>query len=372
LGSARPIIIAGGGTVASGAFAELKEFAETFGIPVLTTLSGRSSFPDDHPLAAGGLGFHRTTVSRKLFSEADFILNLSCRFHEMETNWTPPYLPTPGTCLVQVDIDPAEIGRSVVPRIGLVGDIKMVLQDLTETGRDLGGPDYRASFRDLPRIKELCELKERLEAEIEADPGQNETPINSLQVVTAIRKVFPRDATAAIDVGCVAQALGGAFPYLKIYEPRSCIPCTSFYAMGFATSALPVARLVYPERFAVGVCGDGSFQMVLDILPVAAEYHLPVTWCILDNQCLSSIKDIQDGPAFGGRCIGTVFEFQPDFAKIAEACGCYGERVEDPGQVVAALGRAKEANSRGIPAVLDFVVSRKEPQAAHDFFSGRY
>jgi acetolactate synthase-1/2/3 large subunit len=213
-------------------------------------------------------------------------------------------------------------------------------------------------------------MKEELEAEVEAAAAANETPINSLRVVTEIRKVFPRESTAAIDVGCLAQALGGAYPYFKVYEPRSCIPCTSFYAMGFAASALPVAKLVYPDRPAIGICGDGSFQMVMDTLLVAAEHHLPVTWCILDNQSLGSIRDSQDR-VFGGRCIGTVFDVQPDFAMIAQACKCYGEKIEDPREIKAALGRALEANRRGTPALLDFIVSRKEPQAAPDFFAGR-
>ena len=198
----------------------------------------------------------------------------------------------------------------------------------------------------------------------------NEKPMNAIQVVAEVRKAFPKETTTAIDVGCLAQALGGAYPYFKVYEPRSCIPCTSFYSMGFATAALPVAKLVFPDRPAVGFCGDGSFQMVMDIMLVAAEYRLPVTWCILDNQCLGSIRDIQDR-SYQGRCIGTVFEVMPDFVKIAEACGCYGEKIDDPQQIAEALRRAKEANGKGVPALLDFAVSRAEPKGATDFFVGR-
>jgi acetolactate synthase-1/2/3 large subunit len=370
VGSVRPVIIAGGGTVAAGAFAELREFAETLAIPVLASLSGRTSFPDDHPLAVGGLGFHRTAVSKKFLAEADCVLSLGCRFEEMDTNWAPGYSPAPDACYIQVDIDPTEMGRNIVPEIEIVGDVKLVLQDMMEARKEAGGPDYRTTFRNIERIDELRRMKEKLEAEVEAAAAANETPINALQVVTEIRKVFPRESTAAIDVGCLAQALGGAYPYFKVYEPRSCIPCTSFYAMGFAASALPVAKLVYPDRPAIGMCGDGSFQMVMDILLVAAEYHLPVTWCILDNQSLGSIRDSQDR-AFGGRCIGTVFDVQPDFVMIAQACKCYGEKIEDPREIRAALGRALEANRRGSPALLDFIVSRKEPQAAPDFFAGR-
>jgi acetolactate synthase-1/2/3 large subunit len=370
LKASRPIVITGGGTVASGAFQEIRDFAEMLALPVLTSLSGRGSFPDDHPLATGGLGFHRTPVSRKVFAESDCVLSLGWRMDEMETNWIKDYVPAPTACLIQVDIDPAEIGRSVIPQIGIVGDVRLVLRDMIEAARAEGGPDHRAGFAALPRIKELGLLKAELEAEIEAEAGKNEVPLDSVKVVREINKVFPRETTAAIDVGCLAQALGGSFPYFKVFEPRSVVSCTGFYAMGFAASGLLASKFAYPERPAVGICGDGSFQMVMDQLIVAAEYRLPVTWCILDNQCLGSIRDSQDR-VFGGRCIGTIFDFQPDFVKIAEACRCYGEKVEEPGQVKAALQRALDANKKGIPALLDFIVSRKEPQAAPDYFTAR-
>ena len=115
---------------------------------------------------------------------------------------------------------------------------------------------------------------------------------------------------------------------------------------------------MYPDRPAVGFVGDGSFQMVMNVLPVAAEYRLPVTWCVFDDGALGSIRDIQQY-RFGERFIATDFEVKPDFAAIAEACGCHGERVEDPADVDGALARALDANARGLPAVVDFVVARE-------------
>lgn len=364
--ASRPIVVAGGGTVASGAFSELRDLVETLGIPVLTTLSGRGSFPDDHPLAGGGLGVHRTDVSRKLLGEADFVLGLGCRFEQMETNWRPGYVPAPDACYVQIDVDPTEIGRSVIPRIGIVSDVKLALGEMIRVVRETGGQDHRATFRRLPRVKELLEHKEKVEADAERAAASNETPISPLRAIMEIREAFPRETTVAIDIGQHAQHIGGAFPYFKMYEPRSCIPCTSFYAMGYASLGLPVAKLVYPERPAVGICGDGSFQMIMNILPVAAQHRLPVTWCILDDGALGSIQEIQE-QSYGGRVFATSFDVRPDFAKIAEACKCYGEKVEDPRQIRHALGRAIEANNRGVPAVLDFIVKRKPLQATYDY-----
>lgn len=177
-------------------------------------------------------------------------------------------------------------------------------------------------------------------------------------MIRAIRETFPRETTVAIDVGCITQHIAGGTPFFRVFEPRSLIVPSSFYGMGFAAAGLPTARLVYPDRPAVGFVGDGSFQMVMNVLPVAAEYHLPVTWCVFNDGALGSIRDIQQY-RFGERILATEFAVQPDFAKIAEACGCHGERVEDPAEVDEALARALDANGRGLPAVLDFVVARE-------------
>ncbi len=187
--------------------------------------------------------------------------------------------------------------------------------------------------------------------------ASDERPIHPVRVIRAIRDTFPRETTVALDVGCITQHIAGGTPFFRVFEPRSLIVPSSFYGMGFATAGLPAARLVYPDRPAVGFVGDGSFQMVMSVLPTAAENGLPVTWCIFDDQALGSIRDLQQY-RFDERYLGTDFVVQPDFARIAEACGCHGERVEDPDEVQAALARALAANDAGVPAVIDFVVAR--------------
>jgi acetolactate synthase-1/2/3 large subunit len=137
--------------------------------------------------------------------------------------------------------------------------------------------------------------------------------------------------------------------------------------MGFAASGLPVTKIVHPNRPAIGFVGDGSFQMMMDTLPVAVEQGLPVTWCVLNDGKLGAIWDSQRR-TFGERIIATVFSHQPDFAVIAQGCGCYGERVEKPGDVDAALHRAMEANQKGKPAVLDFVVGSDRMKNTLDYY----
>jgi acetolactate synthase-1/2/3 large subunit len=344
--------------VASGGAEELRTLAELLAIPVLTSLAGRGSIPDDHPLSVGGLGAHRNRLSRRLLREADVVLGLGCRFEEMETNWSEGSVPAPDACYVQVDIDPVEIGRSVPARIAVVGDVREVLGQLLAAVRERGAGLPPGGFVDHPRTREAATELAELEAEAETIAAGDRRPMHPLRVIHAIRATFPRDTTVAIDVGCIAQHIAGGTPYFKVFEPRSLIVPSSFYGMGFAAAALPVARLVYPDRPAVGFVGDGSFQMIMNVLPVAAEYRLGVTWCVFNDGALGSIRDIQQY-RFDERILATEFDVQPDFAKIAEACGCRGERVEDPADVDAALQHALEANSAGIPAVLDFAVARE-------------
>jgi acetolactate synthase I/II/III large subunit len=354
----RPIVIAGGGAVAADASRELQALAELLVLPVLTSLAGRGSIPDDHPLSVGGLGAHRNRLSKRLLADADVALGVGCRFEEMETTWREGSVPRPEACYVQVDIDPVEIGRSVPAQIGLVGDARVVLEQLLQALRARGAGVAAAGWPEHPRVVEAAAELAALENEAEQLAGTDERPLHPLRVLRAIRAAFPRETTVAIDVGCIAQHIAGGTPYFKVFEPRSLIVPSSFYGMGFAAAALPAARLVHPGRPAVGFVGDGSFQMVMNVLPVAAEHGLAVTWCVFNDGALGSIRDIQQY-RYGERFLGTDFEVQPDFARIAEACGCRGERVEDPADVDTAVARAVESNAAGVPVVLDFAVSRE-------------
>jgi acetolactate synthase-1/2/3 large subunit len=333
--------------------------------PVITTLAGRGAIDDDHPLSVGGLGAHRNPLSKRLLAEADVILSLGARFEEMETNWRAGFVPSPSARVIQVDIDAAEIGRSVPAHLAVIGDIRVVLEEMIDAIYE-ALPARGTGVRHAAKAY-VAELK-RLDGEIAELAASMEKPINPHRVIRAVRKALPREATAAIDVGCLAQHMAGSYPAFPVHLPRSLIVPSSFYGMGFAGSALPVARQVYPDRPAVGFIGDGSFQMMLHVLPMAAEYRLGVTWCILNDRALGSIRDIQEF-GMGNRIIDTDFKVQPDFAKIAQACGCHGEQITDPADVDGAIGRALAANELGIPAVLDFIVARARMQQTYEHYA---
>ena len=233
------------------------------------------------------------------------MLGLGCRFEEMETNWKPGFVPAPEACYIQVDVDAAEIGRSVPARIGLVGDVRAVLEQLAGALRETGmSPD---GFADHPRVRAVAEEMARIEADVTALADSDQRPIHPLRVIRAAREAFPRETTVAVDVGCLAQHMAGGTPMF--------------------------------------------------------------TWCVLNDGALGSIWDIQQY-LFEERILGTEFDVQPDFAEIARACGCHGERCEDPDGVAAALAGALAANERGVPAVLDFQVARARmlPSLEHSGF----
>lgn len=368
LTSKRPILIAGGGSVMSGAFAEVRQLAEMLAVPVLTSLAGRGIIPDDHPMSVGGLGAHRNPLSKEMFLSADVIVGIGTKFEEMETNWRDGFLPDPRALYVQIDIDPAEHGRSIIPRFPITGDAKTVLKQILSIVATSGRTLDAKAFMAHERVARICKAMAAVEAEAEKIAAQRRVPIHALSVIRAARNTFPRETTIGVDVGCLAQQIAGAMPYFRVYEPRSLVVPSSFYGMGFVASGFPVAKLVYPDRPALCFVGDGSFQMVMNNLPTAVEHNLPVTWCVLNDEAYGSIRDIQTY-VYGQRYLGTDLHVQPDFTKIAEANGCYGERIEASQDIAGAFARALEANKKGKPAVLDFAVGNDRMVQSTEFFT---
>ena len=261
-------------------------------VPVLTSLAGRGIIPDDHPMSVGGLGAHRNPLSKEMFLSADVIVGIGTKLEEMETNWRDGFLPDPRALYVQ-NIDPAEHGRSIIPRFPITGDAKTVLKQILSIVAASGRALDAKAFMAHERVARICKAMAAVEAEAEKIATQRRVPIHALLVIRAARNTFPRETTISVDVGCLAQQIAGAMPYFQVYEPRSLVVPSSFYGMGFVASGFPVAKLVYPDRPALCFVGDGSFQMVMNNLPTAVEHNLPVTWCVLNDEAYGSIRDIQ-------------------------------------------------------------------------------
>jgi acetolactate synthase-1/2/3 large subunit len=357
--SGAPIIVAGGGVILSRAFEELTLFAGMIGAPVFTTLSGRGSIPEEHPLAMGLVGLYRTRVNEKVHEAADLVIDLGSRNEEFQSGEWKLY-PS-GAKLIQVDIEGTEFGRNWSPHIAIAGDIKLVLDAMIrKIGKQAAG-----KFSELPRIKEIMKLKEEYENEIENECRPEGAKVKTKQVVRQLNKVFGHDTILVNENG--AQDLWSYYcPYYKVLDVNSCVPPAEQTCMGFGVTASIGAKLAAPSKKVVCTTGDGAFQMFMKEIATAVQYNAPVTWTVFNNFSLHWVKYIQRG--LGVKEIGVDFTCNPDFKKIAEAYGCYGAHVEHPSEIQPALEAALESNRTGLPAVIDFIVDTWDyPQGFVEF-----
>jgi len=344
----RPVIVAGGGAHWSGASGELLELAELLGIPILTTPCGRGIIPESHPLAVGLVGLYRTRVGRRVYEEADVILCLGSRNEEFQTaGWR--YYPE-GAKLIQVDVDPFEIGRNWMPTLDGVADVKLFLRDLVEA---VGRRVRRHPLGEMPRVRRLLEAKRAFEEEVEAECRDSSTPLKTKRIVLEANRVFG-EGTILVNENGSQDLWSYYYPYYRVLDLDGCVAPAEQTCMGFGVAGAIGAKLAAPERKVICTTGDGAFQMYMKELPTAVQYGAPATWIVLNNYSLGWIKLHER--AMGERYIAVDFEAQPDFAAVAEACGCWGLRVERPEEVRRVLEEALRQNRSGVPAVLDFVV----------------
>ncbi|OGD47122.1 hypothetical protein A3K69_04775 [Candidatus Bathyarchaeota archaeon RBG_16_57_9] len=355
----RPVVVAGGGAFMSGAGLRLVEFAELLGVPVLTTPSGRGCIPESHPLAVGLVGLYRTRVGKRVYEEADVVLSLGSRNEEFQTaSWA--YYPE-GARFIQVDIDADELGRNWRPDVPVAGDARLFLEDLIVAVKDKA---KRTPLRDMPRVKSIVEAKEVYMAEVEAEVTA-EPRVKSKRVVYEACMVFGQ-GTVLVNENGSQDLWSYYYPYYTVLDYDGCVAPAEQTCMGLGVAGAIGAKLAVPDRKVLCTTGDGAFQMFAKELPTSVQYRAPVTWVVLNNFSLGWIKLHQW--ANRERYVAVDFEAQPDFVKLAEACGCYGERVTRVDDIRGALERGLKRNQEGIPAVLDFVVEPMDfPEGFREF-----
>ena len=341
--SERPVIVAGGGVGLSGAESALVAFAEHLDAPVLTTPAGRGSIVEDHRLAFGLVGLYRTTSSARPFDEADTVILVGTRMEEFQSGqWQ--IFPRAAR-VIQVDIDAFEIGRNIQPDVAVVGDARLVLEQLTQLAAPLPA---RAA-----RTAELVAFRDRFEAEVDAECRPQDGELKTKQVVHALGRVFEDGFVLVNENG--GQDLWSYYcPYLKVTVERGCVAPAEQTCMGFGVAGAIGAKLAAPERHVVCVTGDGAFQMFMKEVPTAVQYAAPVLWIVLNNRGLGWTRFTQR--ATGGHYIASDFHAQPDMVAIARASGAHAEQISAPAEIDAALGRARGVLEAGVPAVLDCVI----------------
>lgn len=348
----KPLILAGGAAIISGASEEVQELAELLVAPVITTITGRYTLSDDHPLACGLGGFPMgmlgSKLAIKLAQDADVLIALGVRFTELTTSqWSDPGK----TKIIQINIDPVELGRNYPVAIGILGDVKLSLQAINNALREKLKRDYTKS----PRFKELMSLKSEHEKSLSRQLDAEDVPIHPARLINEIRKAFDRSAIATGEAGHVGNF---AAAFYKGYHTNAFIRMGWFSSMAFAIPSALGAKIAAPDRQVVAICGDGGFVMNLQELETARRENLGIVAVIFNNSILAAIK-VTQLTAFK-RYYGSEFQ-NPDFVKLAEAFGCFGTRVERPNEIAPALKEAIKVADEGIPAVVDVLVGVQAP-----------
>jgi acetolactate synthase-1/2/3 large subunit len=333
LGAARrPLIIAGGGVTTADAGDELLQLAQVLGAPILTTPMGKDCVPADHPSAAGML-FHKTTSDLSGMKEhmsaltrhTDAVLAVGCRFSQLATgNWA---LELPAD-LVQIDIDPDEIGRNYPAKVGICAHAKVALSALIPALR--GRNSTRGG--DWPSVRPRLSQPQRWHIE-----GFDLAPI--------LRRVLDRRAIVTCDITRLYYMLLADFP---LYQPRTFLHSSCFIAMGYGLPAAIGAKVACPDRAVVAIAGDGGFLMTAQELACAVQEQLAVVTIVINDNCLSAMKGIQNR-WYDGRHIA-VDLVNPDFVRFAESFGALGLRVRDVTEFEAALRAALRAQR---PSVIE-------------------
>ena len=345
----RPVIVTGNGTLLSEAAADLRELAETLGVPVAHTPLGAGALAADHPLSLGVIGRNGTLPANEAARNADVLLALGTRFDDRASSgWVPGYtFAIPPTRLIQVDLDSDEIGRNYPVHLGVVADVKTFLRALLELARDR----TRASAQE-PWRRRVAGWQQEWTAFNDQRYRPSAKPIQPEHLVRELRRAVPRDGILSIDVGLHHNWLVQQWP---VYLPQTLLQTWGFGAMGFAVAGVLGTKLAAPDRTSVAVCGDGGFLMMSHVLATAVEYEIPATWVVWNNHGYVSIRDLQRG-AFG-RESTTMFTrgpagepFSADFALLARSYGAEGIRVTEPGDLGDALAKAVRSDH---PTLLD-------------------
>lgn len=351
-----PAIFAGNGAMLSEASAELKALAELMAMPVATSLMAKGVFPEDHQLACGMTGIWGTRVANETMRTADVIVAIGTAFGEADcSSWRPEHTFTiPPTRLIQVDIDPQEIGKIYPVDVGIVGDAKAVLRQMIDS---LRGWTPRAEQHR--RIEDLARQRERWRDELAATKRDGGRPIHPARLLDEIARVAPRDAIYVTDVGWNKN---GAGQQLYSYLPQTFITSGAMATMGFAPAAAIGAKIGAPNRTVICLVGDGGFMSVCGALTTAVELGIPVVWVLFNNYCFSTIRTV--GTTYFRNSYGTEFTtpdgqpYNPDFPLLARAFGVESARVEAPDDVPDALKTAIAAKR---PYLLEVVTRGDVP-----------
>lgn len=356
--SKRPVFFVGHGTTLSEAGPEITALQSRWGIPVITSPNGMGLVPADDPLTLGFIGRNGAYPANQAGRFADLVICIGTRFDDRSSSsWHPGYSWNfPATALLQVDIDPAELGRNYPPTLGIVADAKTFAGQLAEA---LSKRADVTAERFAEWRSEVAGWRAEWEAFVRPNFSAITTPIRPEWVVGVLQEVLPDDVILSLDSGVHHNW------FMQFWKPKraqSMLNSWGYSSMGFGVCGVLGAQLAAPDRPCVAVVGDGGFMMAPYVVATAVEYDLPCIWIVWNNFAWGAIRDLQYG-LFEGREIGTAFykgnqgpggeRYNPDFAAWARACGADGITVTRSEDLAGAVETALR-NRR--PCVIDLHV----------------
>ncbi len=333
----------------------------------------KGALPDEHPLVMGMTGFWGLAETNAYARDADLVLAIGTRFAETDaSSWDPDYTwRFPPSRLIQIDIDPAEIGRNYPVEIGVVADAHLAVAKILSAVRR-----QQPDGSDRPELREqIRTARSELFAASAARGRSDQFPLRPERILADVRANLPDDAVLVTDVGWNKNGVAQCYP---LPESGRFITPGGASTMGFGPAAALGVQIADRDRVVVALIGDGGMSAQLPAVPLAVEQGLPVIFLVMNNRAHGTISDLQAN-AFG-RSYGCDFvdpdgnPYSPDFAALGRACGADGYDVAEPGDLGAAL---KSAVERRRPAVIDVpMVNEPVPTPGHwnikDIYQGLF
>ncbi len=338
----RPMMLLGGGAIISGAQQAI-QLAEYLQTPVATTLMGKGSIPEDHPLSLGMLGMHGTIEANKLVLESDVLLVVGARFSDRTTGKLDQFCPD--ATIIHIDIDAAEIGKNAKVDLPIVADAKITLQMIYEQIAKNTEQKQKSVWTD--RIKEIRKLYPP------NDRNGDGKSLKPAEILAELRKLLPPNAIVTTEVG--QNQMWAALHY-KALQPRTFLSSGGLGTMGFGFPAAVGAKVAKPDVPVVDIAGDGSFIMTEQDLATSVAENIPVIVVILNNSVLGMVAQWQR-LFYNRRYSWSKLGDLPDFVKLAEAYGAQGVRTQTMTEFTRAIKKAVKSD---ITTVIDVPISPEE------------
>ena len=343
LSSQKPVILAGGGTIISSAFAELQAIAETLMLPVVTTFKGKGAFPETHPLSLGPIGMHGHAEANKIMSEADCVLAIGTRFSDRSVGTFEEF--EKNLKIIHMDVDPAEIGKNQTTQVAVIGDVKVSLRVMVK----LLLQKAIKKTEENEWVKHVKETRNYWRENLKLHPGE----MGAAKLLRKLRELLPKESIITTEVG---QHQMWASLFYDVIQPGTFFSSTGLGTMGWGFPAAIGAKVARPDVPVVDIAGDGSFSMTENSLATAVLEDIPVIVFLLNNFTLGMVAQWQR-TFYDRRMIGVDQGKCPDYVKLAQSYGAQGIRAQSMDELDKAI---KDALSSDVATVIDIPIDPEE------------